>query len=161
MNGPGMNSHAHPALASVGAWFYRWVAGLRLNDGTLAAPNSNYGKGWRSILFSPGYIQDPRLPSARARVTSTYGPISASWHAGKNGSTITMMLTLPTDVSGVVVVPAVVGGGPAAVTVTEGSTPVWQFGKAATPGAAGVTAAVVGGQLTLSVGSGAYVFAAE
>ena len=27
MNGPGMNSHNHPALASVGAWFFRWLAG--------------------------------------------------------------------------------------------------------------------------------------
>ena len=34
MNGAGMNSHAHPALASVGAWLFRFVAGIRLDDGS-------------------------------------------------------------------------------------------------------------------------------
>ena len=164
MNGPGMNSHAHPALASVGAWFYRWVAGLRLDDGSLATPNSNYGKGWRTVLFSPACITDPRLPSASARVTSMYGAISASWHATAAGKAVTMMLSIPTDVSARVVVPASVGsgsGGAATVTVMEGGTAVWQGGKAATPGVAGVHAVEVAGQVTITVGAGVYAFDAK
>lgn len=39
-----MNSHAHPALASVGAWLFRFVAGLRLDDGTLDQPSDGYAK---------------------------------------------------------------------------------------------------------------------
>ena len=162
MNGHGMNSHAHPALASVGAWFYRWVAGLRLDDGSLAAPNTNYGKGWRTILFAPGFISDPRLPSAQARVTSMYGPISTAWHASAGGEAVTMVLSIPTDVSARVMVPASVGGGATKVTVMEGAGKVvWQGGKAAAPGVPGIKATVVDGQVTLAVGAGTYSFDAK
>ena len=33
MNGAGMNSHNHPAFASVGSWLYRFLGGLRLGGG--------------------------------------------------------------------------------------------------------------------------------
>ena len=75
-----MNSHNHPALASVGAWLFRWVAGLRLADGSLDAPDFNfYGKGYKKALFAPGCVTDARLPSVAARITSVYGAIEASW----------------------------------------------------------------------------------
>jgi alpha-L-rhamnosidase len=159
MNGPGMNSHAHPALASVGAWLYRWVAGLRLDDGTLAAPNANYGQGWKKILFAPGFVTDPRLPSAQARVTSVYGPIGVSW-AYASGR-LSMRIDVPIDVTARVMVPTVVGGGALQVTVSEGGTDIWSHGKAAAPGLPGITAAVVDGHVTLAIGSGSYVFAAH
>eukprot|EP00041_Stephanoeca_diplocostata_P036269 m.1315402 g.1315402 ORF g.1315402 m.1315402 type:complete len:265 (+) comp24835_c0_seq80:2954-3748(+) len=88
MNGDGMNSHAHPALASVGAWLYRWALGLRLNDGALSVPwppdqppfaGEQAGCGWRRVLFAPGCTWDPRLPSATGRVSTPFGPISAAW----------------------------------------------------------------------------------
>lgn len=90
INGAGMNSHNHPALTSVGAWLFRWAAGLRLADGTLEAPDHEYyGKGWKKALFAPGCVTDARLPSAAVRLTTTYGPIQAAW--AKNASTLTMV----------------------------------------------------------------------
>jgi hypothetical protein len=74
-----MNSHNHPALTSVGAWLFRWVAGLRLADGSLEAPDHGfYGRGFKKALFAPGCVTDARLPSVAVRITSTYGPIAAS-----------------------------------------------------------------------------------
>ena len=67
MNGAGMNSHAHPAHASVGAWFYRWVAGLRLDDGTLSKPSTGYGKGWRQVRSPPA--ASPTLGCRRPRLS--------------------------------------------------------------------------------------------
>ena len=32
MVGPGMNSHAHPALTSIGAWLWRYLAGVRVAE---------------------------------------------------------------------------------------------------------------------------------
>jgi len=164
MNGAGMNSHAHPALASVGAWFYRWVAGLRLDDGTLGVPSDGYGKGWRRVRFAPGCVTDPRLPTAAARVSSPFGPIAVGWanqSAGAGTGTLAMTVSLPADVAGTVVVPPHVGGGPAAVTVTEGGACVWKAGAPCTPGAPGVAAAIVDGAVTLKIGSGSYAFAAR
>ena len=159
MNGAGMNSHAHPALASVGAWLYRWVAGLRLDDGTLGAPSVGYGKGWRAVRFAPGCVTDPRLPSAAARVSSPFGPIAVGWT--NTSAALAMTVSLPADVSGTLVVPPHVGGGPSSVTVTEGGACVWKAGGPCTPGAPGVSAAVEGGAVTLKLGSGSYAFAAR
>jgi len=156
MNGPGMNSHNHPALASVGAWLYRWVAGIRLADGTLASPSETYGKGYKKALFSPGCVTDPRLPSVTARVTSLFGPIEAAWQ-NKNTS-LEMSLTLPPNTAGTVVIPAPVK--PASTTVTEGGKPVWK-NNAFVSGVAGVTSgAAVDGAISLEVGSGTYAFSA-
>jgi len=157
MNGPGMNSHAHPALASVGAWFYRWVAGLRLDDGTLDAPSDGYAQGWSRVLFSPGCTTDPRLPAVQARVSTLHGPIGVSWANASNS--LTMRISTPIDTLARVVIPAHVGGGPASVTVTEGGTTVWSGGKPAGKWAG--HASVEDGSVTLRVGSGAFSFVAK
>ena len=49
----------------------------------------------------------------------------------------------------------------ATVTMMEGGTAVWQGGKAATPGVAGVHAVEVAGQVTITVGAGVYAFDAK
>jgi alpha-L-rhamnosidase len=156
MNGPGMNSHAHPALASVGAWLYRWVAGIRLGDGTLETPSKDYGKGFKSTLFAPGCVTDPRLPSVTARITSLYGPIMASWT--KASTTLAMALTLPTNTGGTVVFPAPIK--PATTTVTEGGKTVWAANKFVSGVAGVLSGSVVDGVVTLEVGSGSYSFSA-
>eukprot|EP00912_Choanoflagellata_sp_UC4_P001823 UC4_evm1s1169 len=108
MNGDGMNSHAHPAFASVGAWFYRWIAGIRLDDGSLDEPNNEYGMGWKRILFSPGCVVDSRLSSAHARITSPFGPVITSW-ANRSGK-LQMNITVPVDVKARVQFPAHIKG---------------------------------------------------
>jgi alpha-L-rhamnosidase len=163
--GPGMNSHAHPAFASVGAWFYRWVAGLRLDDGTLQKPTLGYGQGWRRVLFSPGCVTDPRLPAVQARVSSMYGPIEVSWAnvsstklrmANVSSTKLRMSISLPPDANARVVIPSHVGKGPASVKVTEGGVVIWQGGQARLPrGSVGIeSVAVEDGCVTAHVGSG-------
>lgn len=126
MNGAGMNSHAHPALGSVGGWFYRWAVGLRLDDGSLEAPSEGFGRGWRRALFAPGCTTDPRLPKATARITSMHGPIEVSW---ENASAkLHLDVSVPPDVQMRVVIPPHVGGGVSHVTVLEGESPIWMAG---------------------------------
>ena len=156
MNGPGMNSHNHPALASVGAWLFRWVAGIRLADGTLTSPSETYGKGWKKALFAPGCVSDARLPSVTARVHTLFGPINASWH--NQTTALTMDIELPPNTAGTVVIPPSIK--PATTTVAEGGKVVWKGGKFVI-GVDGVTSgAVVDGAVTLEIGSGTYAFSA-
>ena len=157
MNGPGMNSHNHPALASVGAWLYRWVLGLRLGDGTLDLPDhSVYGKGFKKALFAPGCVTDARLPSATGRITTLYGPIEAKW--AKSATAITMVISLPANTAGEVVIPTPAKA--ATSTVTEGGKVVWKGGKfvAGVPGV--VSIAGVDGAIHITVGSGSYSLSA-
>jgi alpha-L-rhamnosidase len=156
MNGPGMNSHNHPALASVGAWLFRWVAGIRLADGTLEKPSDSYGKGWKKALFAPGCVTDPRLPSVAVRVHTLFGPILANWH--NQTTTLSMGIELPPNTAGIVVVPSSIS--PATTTVTENGQAVWKDNHFVS-GVSGVTSAeVVDGAINLQVGSGSYTFSA-
>ena len=92
--GGGGSSHNHPAFASVGAWLYRWVAGLRLDDGSLDQPSKTYGAGFSRVLFAPGCVTDRRLTSVAARVTSLFGPIAVSWAIVQHQPSATTMLNL-------------------------------------------------------------------
>lgn len=151
-----MNSHNHPALASVGAWLFRWVAGLRLADGSLEAPNDLYGKGFKKALFAPGCVTDARLPSVAARITSIHGPIEASW--SKNATTLAMSLSLPPNTCGDVVLPAPVR--PDSSTVTESGKVVWQRGAFIAVGNGVRNASAAADGIHFAVGSGSYVFSA-
>ena len=157
VNGAGMNSHNHPALASVGAWLFRWALGLRLADGTLESPDmSTYGKGFKKALFAPGFVNDPRLPSATGRVTSIYGPIEAAWAI--DTSVLNMTLSLPPNTGGEVVLPFVL---PEA-KITESGNVVWQHGgfiAGASPGVVNGSCSGANGKIHLFVGSGDYSFA--
>ena len=155
-NGNGMNSHNHPALASVGAWLFRWVAGLRLADGSLEAPNDLYGKGFKKALFAPGCVTDARLPSVAARITSIHGPIEASW--SKNATTLAMSLSLPPNTYGDVVLPAPVRSDSS--TVTESGKVVWQRGAFIAVGNGVRNASAAADGIHFAVGSGSYVFSA-
>eukprot|EP00040_Diaphanoeca_grandis_P012333 m.62571 g.62571 ORF g.62571 m.62571 type:complete len:1144 (-) comp23173_c0_seq2:336-3767(-) len=160
MNGDGMNSHAHPALASVGAWFYRWIVGLRIDDlDTNSVANSNYGTGWRHVVFSPGFVQDARVPGAQARVSTLYGPISVSW-VNATG-TIKLTVDVPPDVTARVVVPQHVGGGWQSVHIVESQQVVWEHGRQVDSLFKGITARVRDGCVELVVTAGAFSFEAR
>jgi hypothetical protein len=158
INGAGMNSHNHPALASVGAWLFRWVGGLRLADGTLQAPDhEHYGKGWKKARFAPGCVTDVRLPSVAVRLTTMYGPIQAAWV--KNASTLTMVLNLPPNTEGELVLPAPVNAGSS--VVKESNTVVWQHGAFVAGASSGVhNGSSAADGIHMMVGSGSYTFVA-
>ena len=159
MNGPGMNSHNHPALASVGAWLYRWVAGLRLADGSLETPDHKvYGQGFKKLLFAPGCVTDGRLPSVAARLTSLYGPIDAAW-AYKRKS-LTMTLNLPPNTQGEIVIPISTPTTHWSI-VSEAGHIIWQAGNfvpRSSPGVLNGTLQPDG--IHFVIGSGNYSFTA-
>jgi alpha-L-rhamnosidase len=156
-NGNGMNSHNHPALASVGAWLFRWVAGLRLADGSPEAPDFEfYGEGFKKALFAPGCVTDARLPSVAARITSVYGPIEASW--SKTVSTLTMALSLPPNTCGDIVLPAPVL--PESSVITESGKVVWEHGKFIAVGNGVRNGSAAADGIHFEVGSGNYTFLA-
>ena len=153
-----MNSHNHPALASVGAWFFRWVAGLRLADGSPDAPDFEfYGKGFKKALFAPGCVTDARLPSVAARITSAYGPIEASW--SKTTSTLTMAISLPPNTHGDIVLPAPVL--PENSVITESGKKVWEHGRFIAVGNGVRNGSVAADGIHFAVGSGNYTFLAS
>ena len=66
--GSGMNSHNHPMLGSIGAWFYRAVAGIQADAS---------GPGFARFDLRPHI--DSRLTFARATLATVRGEIESSW----------------------------------------------------------------------------------
>lgn len=81
--GGAMNSHNHPMLGSIGAWFYRAVAGLRVET---------WGpEGLRFSVRPPPVL--PGLTRASARLTTPCGPMGAAWK--RTGGCLTVEVTVP------------------------------------------------------------------
>jgi hypothetical protein len=136
---------------------FRFVAGLRLADGSLDAPDTEYyGKGFKRALFAPGCVTDPRLPSVAARITSVYGPIAVRW--SKTTSALTMALTLPPNTCGDVVVPAPVL--PESSVITESGKVVWENGAFVAVGNGVRNGSATADGIHFAVGSGDYTFLA-
>ena len=68
MTGGGMNSHNHPMLGSVGAWLYRWIAGLALGEPRGENP---------VFIIRPPLLCD--LTSARATLQTAWGEAAVGW----------------------------------------------------------------------------------
>ena len=66
--GPQMNSRNHPALGSVGAWFYGYLAGIR--------PTPT-GPGFKHTHIAPHPAGD--LASAEATLQTLYGVVESRW----------------------------------------------------------------------------------
>ncbi len=64
------NSHCHPMFGSVMPWFYKYVAGLNLDE---------LYKG--KVLFTPKYFN--RLDSASASKKTQFGSVSVAWSRGE------------------------------------------------------------------------------
>lgn len=174
---PLRTSRSHPALASVGAWFFRWIAGLRLADNTPGlAPPGTYGRGYARTLFAPGCVTNSRVPHASARITSVHGKIISHWAWHSANRSLLLELTLPANTSADIQLPAVIQPHAASVAVEGGSANmsklVWHHGEYV-PGVAGVTGAKVvapshtngGGDgrteiISISVSAGAHRFVA-
>jgi alpha-L-rhamnosidase len=77
--GPGMNSHNHPMNGSVGAWLYRWVAGLALGEPRRGQPH---------ILFQPPVLDG--VSQAQAELPTLCGPASISWKRENQAMRITV-----------------------------------------------------------------------
>ena len=97
-SGPAMNSHNHPALSSVGAWLYRWLAGIRLGG---------YGTGYQEVVFGPSVVDHPNVTALDASVASSYGQTNISWSYHASNRSLVLVTTLPANTNGVTVLPRV------------------------------------------------------
>jgi len=138
MNGPGMNSHNHPALASVGSWFFRWIGGVRLADET---EPSMYGQGYRAFLVAPDVTTDPRLPAANVSLSTMYGHIRVAWATATQSSSFSIRISVPMGTEAQLQLPQWLSASRA--LVVEGfSAAVWERGAFV-----GGTAGVIDGRL--------------
>lgn len=111
LTGRGMNSHNHPMMGSVGAWFYKYIAGIRCDP---------QFPGFKKIVIQPHRVGD--LTWVRAEYTSMYGVIRSAWHV--EGKSFRLNLTVPVNTTATVYIPAsdvnhVAEGGKPAASVKE------------------------------------------
>ena len=135
-SGSGMNSHNHPMLGSVAAWFYRALAGIQ------ADPD---GPGFQRFAICPNPV--PGLAHARATLATVRGQIICGWQIA-NGR-LDLDLTVPVGSQARIFLPVPQGG-----VLQEGDTILWKDER---PGKA-FTIHREGGNLIFSVGSGEYHF---
>jgi len=142
--GPSMNSHNHPMMGSVGAWFYQALAGINVEP---------EGVGYRRIRIEPQIVRD--LTWVSATVETVRGTVSSSWT--HSPGIITLEVVIPVNSDAKIVVPK--EEQMSEVVVYECDRTVWEKGKYV-PGAAGVTGASQGkeGSIVFDVGSGRYAF---
>lgn len=88
----GMNSRNHFAYGSVVAWYYGYLAGIRLMD--------DY-PGYKKFVIAPMPVGE--LTYARASVPSEYGAISSSWTM--DGDHFSLKVGIPGNTSALVSVP--------------------------------------------------------
>ncbi|MBP7049733.1 MAG: family 78 glycoside hydrolase catalytic domain [Phycisphaerae bacterium] len=91
---PGIEaSHNHPALASVDAWFYRALAGIRPDPA---------GPGFKRFVIKPEVVGD--LTWAKASYESIHGTIVSHWT--RKEDTLTLNITVPPNTQARVFLPA-------------------------------------------------------
>ena len=129
----GMNSFNHYAYGAIGGWMVRTVAGLDLDE---TMP------GYRHLVIAPQ--PGGGLTSARAELLTPYGSALSGWTIA--GGRMRVTVRVPPNARATVHLPSA-----RLVSVTEGGRAVGS--------AAGVTSATQSGDtVTVSIGSGEYVF---
>ena len=88
-----MNSHNHPALCSLGAWFFKSLCGLRK-----ITPKKD---GTAQVLLRPYLPED--MNHAQMSIETHWGTIRLEWN--KNDNRVSYKVTLPGRVSGKVIMP--------------------------------------------------------
>jgi alpha-L-rhamnosidase len=141
--GPSMNSHDHAMFGSVGAWFYRALAGIRMEPDTAA---------YQHIRIEPRLVED--LHWASGTLHTIRGTVSSSWN--HSPGKITLDVTIPVGADAVILVPK--EEEMTTVTVHEGNHTVWENGQYV-PGDPGIqNAQAADDGVTFRVGSGHYAF---
>lgn len=142
-NGPSMNSHDHIMFGSVGAWFYRDLAGIDQPDD---------GAGYRHIVINPQAAHG--LHWASGTVQTIQGTVESTWARDADG--ITMTVRVPVGADARVTVPR--SEELSDITVEESGKTVWADGQYV-PGDAGIAGATKEDSgITFDLGSGEYHF---
>ncbi|MCX6560984.1 MAG: family 78 glycoside hydrolase catalytic domain [Candidatus Aminicenantes bacterium] len=127
----GMNSHNHVMLASVDAWLYKFLAGIRCT-----AP------GWRRAVIEPPNLEGCR--SARASVAAGGGTLAAVWTRRKDEFTIDVRV--PAGTQAEVRIPLL-----SARSIVENESGLVWDGRRNKPGRAGGGAVRRGDRLVLTI----------
>ena len=80
--GKGMNSHNHAMYASIGSWFYKYLAGIKLPDSSV---------GFSNVIIEP--IFPTGLDWVKVELDTIKGKISVSWV--KQSTSIFLKINLP------------------------------------------------------------------
>ncbi len=92
LTGGAMNSHNHPMMGSVSAWFYKYLGGINPDP---EAP------GFKRIILRPYPLKD--LTWVRSEYTSMYGVIRSSWQ--KENDAFRLSVSVPVNTTATVHVP--------------------------------------------------------
>ena len=142
--GNGMNSHNHPALGFVSAWFYRILAGI--------SPDPKH-PGWERFSVKPYVLGD--MKTASATVNTVRGKVASDWKL--TGKGIRLSVTVPANSTARVCLPKL---GREDCTITEGKSVIWKSNSFRP--ADGILAARVDRDwIEFHVLSGRYVFELE
>jgi hypothetical protein len=109
----GFGTHEHPFFGSVGAFFYKWLAGIQPDE---TAP------GFQRFRICPS-IENP-LTFVEASYHSIRGPIRSEWR--KSGSTLSLEVEVPANTEAEVEVPKF---GYERPQITEGGKVIWERSK--------------------------------
>ncbi len=141
--GPGMNSHNHAMLGSLGAWFYQALGGINVEPD---------GAGYKHIRIQPQVVRD--LSWASATVETLRGPVSSSWTHFPGFITLEVVIPVNSTAKVVLAKPEEM----TEVVVREGGRAVWEKDQYV-PGVAGVTGAKKAkNEISIELGSGHYFF---
>jgi alpha-L-rhamnosidase len=89
---PDSSSHMHYFMGFVDNFFYRYVAGININE---------QNPGFSEIVFTPKLLS--RLEHANANYQSIQGPVSISWQ--RTGQDVEIRITVPCNSRGRLILP--------------------------------------------------------
>jgi len=142
LTGSGMNSHNHPMHGSIDTWFYKYLAGIRVN------PEK---PGWQSLSIKPYMLGD--LSSVEASVNTIRGFVSSKWK--RTETAFTLDVKIPVNSRAWVNLPLL---GWDKVEIKENGNPVWED-NSFIEGVEGIEEAhKENGCIIFRVGSGSYSF---
>ena len=162
MEGPGMNSRNHIMFGSIGAWFYRDVAGVQLD-------------GLDHIAVRPRMAHDATLmPEVHAEVVTVKGPVTVDYvrSQGEAQQSVELRVQLPHNSRGTVHLEPLLKNGRCAL-LTEGGRPLMKQQTAASgvygeglyvyevDGVEDVSVDDSTGVVSVRVGAGSYTFTAH
>lgn len=136
-------SHNHPMFGSVSAWFFKYLAGIRVGEGAT---------GLDTVIIAP--CMPAGLDWVRCHHDTVHGRIVSNWK--REGARVTMDVVIPPNTTATVHVPLLngaMGQANGADSVTEGGLPASRA-----PGVEFLR--IEEGAALFRVGSGAYVFVA-
>jgi alpha-L-rhamnosidase len=142
-NRPAMNSHDHPALASVGAWLYRALGGIDQQPGSAS---------YSHLRIAPQIVKD--LQWASASIDTFRGLVSCSW-ARDEGETA-VQVTVPANADAEVLIPEDLQA--AESKLLEGGRAIWENGRYVSGDEGVLDVRKDGHTFRVRVGSGSYAF---